>query len=92
MQRYFFDFVDQARSELDFTGCEFQSRDAALRLAELLALDESMIGVRLGWNVRVSDSGGEQLFSIPILENPDLSPAYAADFTASIGAVEENRQ
>jgi len=75
MQRFFFDFVGHDRSEYDFKGQEFSSPKAAFRLAELIALDESMIGARLGWKVRVSDVVGKQLFTIPIVQTPELMAA-----------------
>jgi hypothetical protein len=75
MQRYFFDLVDQEQVEYDFKGREFGDPKAAFRLAELIALDESMIGSRLGWKVRVSDILGMQLFAIPVIEDPELIAA-----------------
>lgn len=75
MKRYFFDVVDQTHAEHDFKGYELKNPEAAFRMAELIAIDESMEGTRIGWNVRVSNAAGKQLFSIPIVENPELLAA-----------------
>jgi len=75
MQRYFFDFIDRGRSEFDYSGRELPSAEKALRLAELIALDESSRGERIGWSVSVSDAAGHQYFSVPVTELPELAAA-----------------
>jgi hypothetical protein len=75
MRRYFFDLVGQVQLEIDFQGREFSDPNAALQFAELIAIDEAMFGGRFGWHVRVSDSAGNQLFSVPVVETPELMAA-----------------
>jgi hypothetical protein len=75
MQRYFFDFVGSGRSEFDYSGQELPSAERALRLAELIALDEASRGERIGWTVSVSDARGKKYFSIPVAEQPELMAA-----------------
>jgi len=61
MQRYFFDFVGGGRAEFDFSGRVLPSAEKALRLAELIALDECSHGERIGWSVSVADAKGKGL-------------------------------
>ena len=75
MRRYFFDLVDRGRSEFDYRGREMQSAVKARDLAELIAIDESTRGDRIGWQVRVSDAVGKVYFSIPISDLPELAAA-----------------
>jgi len=75
MQRYFFDFVGSSRSEFDYSGRELPSAEKALRLAELIALDESSRGERIGWNVSVFDAKGKRYFSVPVAALPELVAA-----------------
>jgi hypothetical protein len=75
MRRYFFDFVGQNRSEFDYQGRELGSAEKALRLAELIALDESSFGERIGWRVSVSDDRGRKYYSVPVESVPDLAAA-----------------
>lgn len=75
MQRYFFDFVDRGHSEFDYRGREMQSATQARDLAELIAIDESARGDRIGWQVKVSDAKGKVYFSIPISDLPELAAA-----------------
>lgn len=75
MQRYFFDFIDRGHAEFDYSGRELPSAEKALRLAELIALDESSKGKRIGWSVSVSDAVGRQYFSVPVTELPELAAA-----------------
>jgi hypothetical protein len=66
MQRYFFDYVDQARSEFDFIGCVLPSLEKARQRAQLIALDEALHGERIGWKVRVCDEAGREYHSEPV--------------------------
>jgi len=75
MRRYFFDFVDQTRSEFDYRGREMHSADKARELAELIAIDESTRGDRIGWQVKVCDEAGKFYFSVPISLLPELAAA-----------------
>lgn len=75
MKRYFFDLVDNGRSEFDYRGREMPSAEKARELAELIAIDESARGARIGWRVRVSDASGKAHFSVAISELPELVAA-----------------
>jgi hypothetical protein len=75
MQRYFFDLVSLGRSEFDYRGRELASAEKALRLAELIALDECCRGERIGWNISVHDAAGKKYFSVPVQAHPDLIAA-----------------
>jgi hypothetical protein len=75
MQRYFFDFIEGDHTEHDFKGQELRTAEAAFRVAELMAIDESLEATRMGWTLRVSDAAGKQLFSIPIVHYPELMAA-----------------
>jgi hypothetical protein len=75
MQRYFFDFVGRSRSEFDYSGQALPRAERALRLAELIALDESSRGERIGWTVSVSDARGKKYFSVQVTELPELIAA-----------------
>lgn len=75
MQRYFFDFVGGGRSEFDYSGRELPSAEKALRLAELIALDECSHGERIGWSVSVADAKGKRYFSVPVAALPELLAA-----------------
>lgn len=75
MQRYFFDFVGSSRSEFDYSGRELPSAEKALRLAELIALDESQRGERIGWSVSVADAMGKRYYSVPVAAVPELAAA-----------------
>jgi hypothetical protein len=75
MQRYFFDFVGRSRSEFDYSGRELPSAEKALRLAELIALDESSRGERIGWKINVHDAAGNQYFSVQVDALPELAAA-----------------
>ena len=75
MQRFFFDVINGDHTEHDFKGRELPTAEAAFRLAELIAIDESVEGTRMGWTLRVSDDAGKQLFSIPIVQYPELMAA-----------------
>jgi hypothetical protein len=75
MRRYFFDLIDPTRSEFDYRGREMTSADQARELAELIAIDESTRGDRIGWQVRVSDAAGKSYCSVPINFLPELAAA-----------------
>lgn len=75
MQRYFFDFVDRTCREFDYRGRDLPSAEDALRLAELIALDESSHGEHIGWRVNVSDAAGKNYFSIEVVALPELMAA-----------------
>jgi hypothetical protein len=75
MQRYFFDFIGRGRSEFDYSGQELPSAEKALRLAELIALDESSRGERIGWSVSVADAMGRKYYCVPVTELPELAAA-----------------
>jgi len=75
MQRYFFDFVVGGRSEFDYSGRVLPSAEKALRLAELIALDECSRGERIGWSVSVADAMGKRYFSVPVAALPELLAA-----------------
>jgi hypothetical protein len=75
MQRYFFDFTDGDHTEHDFKGQELRTAAAAYRVAELMVIDESVEGSRMGWTLRVSDAAGKQLFSLPVILYPELMAA-----------------
>lgn len=75
MQRYFFDFVGGGRSEFDYSGRELPSAEKALRLAELIALDECSRGERIGWSVSVADAKGKRYFSVPVAAHSELMAA-----------------
>lgn len=75
MQRYFFDFVDSTQSEFDYRGREMPNAEKARQFAELIAMDQSARGRRIGWQVKVSDAIGKTYFSIPISELPELAAA-----------------
>jgi len=69
MTRYFFDVVDQARSENDSVGTPLNDPEEAYRWAQLLAVvlqvgndKEELVGGR----IRVRGPDGPELFSIPI--------------------------
>ena len=75
MRRYFFDLVNSGRAEFDYRGREMASADKARQLAELIAIDESTHGDRLGWQVKVSDATGKAYFFVPINQLPELAAA-----------------
>jgi hypothetical protein len=68
VDRYSFALVGPQRSELGFRIGEFPSRERALELAELIALDLSIESKWSGWAVEVRDFHGRQLFTIPVLQ------------------------
>jgi hypothetical protein len=75
MRRYFFDLVDPTRSEYDYRGREMASAEKARELAELIAIDESFRGNRIGWLVKVSDAAGASYYSVPVDFLPELAAA-----------------
>ena len=75
MRKYFFDLVCSTRAEYDFRGREMSSAAQARELAELIAIDESTRGDRIGWRVTVSDASGKTHFSVPVSELPELMAA-----------------
>jgi hypothetical protein len=68
MHRYFFDLVSQNRTQHDFRGQECPSLEEAFQLAEIIAFDLELEshGEWRGWSVRVRNSDGTQLFSVPV--------------------------
>jgi hypothetical protein len=68
VKRYFFDFVGNGRSELDYTGRTLTTPERAYDVAELMACD--LVVARqdetIGWAVNVSTVEGSKLFSIPV--------------------------
>lgn len=75
MQRYFFDIVGRSRAELDYRGRELPCAERALRLAELIALENAFNEERIGWSVSVSDATGWKYFIVPIPVLPELMAA-----------------
>jgi hypothetical protein len=68
MRRYFFDLVSQNRTQHDFRGQECPSIEDAFHMAELIAFDLELDchGEWHGWSVRVRNSDGTQLLSVPV--------------------------
>jgi hypothetical protein len=75
MQRYFFDLVDPTRAEFDYRGREMPSAEQARHLAEVIAIDESTRGDRIGWMVKVCDATGRTYCAVPVIELPELAAA-----------------
>lgn len=75
MQRFFFDLVDRNRAEFDYRGYDMPSAEQAREMAEVIAIDVSTRGDRIGWKVRVSDAAGKTYFSVMVVELPELAAA-----------------
>lgn len=97
MTRYFFDVVSDSRSEHDSLGTSFSNRQEAHKWARLLALalevtsgEQELVGGRIG----VRDSGGCELFSVPIRRLETALPFAAnspATFLRRITAASRNK-
>ena len=74
MRRYFFDFVNPDQRQLDYQGQDLPTPERALRLAELIALDQAVTGP-VGWHVAVCDADGTEYCSVPIHIIPELIAA-----------------
>jgi uncharacterized protein DUF6894 len=70
MTRYFFDVASKTHTQYDYRGREFSKLDKAREWAELIALDLQCCddGAWIGFEIRVHETGGGRLFSIPVRE------------------------
>jgi hypothetical protein len=77
MTRFFFDFFSAASHFYDYHGRTFSVSAEARDMAELIALDLacSDTGNWAGYEVRVRDTAGVTLFSIPV--RPAAEPTAA---------------
>jgi hypothetical protein len=69
MNRFFFDIVSVQSHQYDFRGRHFLRSDDAVKMAELIAMDlgSSETDDWKGSHVKVRDTAGQTLFSIPIV-------------------------
>jgi len=76
MKRYFFDLNKTTANSYDYHGRHFRNPREARDLAEIMALDLSCSETEdwIGSIVKVCDSAGKTLFSIPV---PPLAKAAA---------------
>ena len=70
MNRFFFDLASKTYVQYDYRGREFSNPDEVRSFAELLALDMGCTDDQdRATEVQVRNVGGEQLFSVPILQS-----------------------
>ena len=70
MNRFFFDVASKTYVQYDYRGREFSDPDEVRSFAELLALDMGCTDDQdRATEVQVRNVGGEQLFSVPILQS-----------------------
>ena len=70
MNRFFFDGAAKMYVQYDYRGREFSDPDEVRSFAELLALDMGCTDDQdRATEVQVRNVGGEQLFSVPILQS-----------------------
>ena len=70
MNRFFFDVAAKTYVQYDYRGREFSDPDEVRSFAELLALDMGCTDDKdRATEVQVRNVGGEQLFSVPILQS-----------------------
>ena len=70
MNRFFFDVAAKMYVQYDYRGREFSDPDEVRSFAELLALDMGCTDDQdRATEVQVRNVGGEQLFSVPILQS-----------------------
>ena len=74
MKRFFFDVASKTYVQYDYRGREFSNQDEVRSFAELLALDMGCTDEQdRAAEVQVRNVGGEQLFSVPILQSNQIA-------------------
>lgn len=68
MKRFFFDYLAQDQSLLDYRGQEFRNVQGAVEFAEAIAQDlkQSLTHNWDGWCVEVRNAAGEQFLCLPV--------------------------
>jgi hypothetical protein len=69
MQRYFFDFIHEGKSDYDYSGRLFSTLGEVQALAELMAFDLEVTldeRKRDGWLISVQDEAGGRILSVPV--------------------------
>jgi hypothetical protein len=69
MQRYFFDFIHEGKSDYDYSGRFLSTPREAQELAELIAFDLAVTSderKRNEWLITVQDEQGRRIFSVPV--------------------------
>lgn len=70
--RYFFDLVGKGQLIYDYSGREVATPNAALELAELIALDCEVEDDWGGWRVAVRNASGKECFSVSVRDQQPI--------------------